>query len=77
VIYDVLDRMVAAHPEAPTELLRRASDEELSPIVALARYLVHVGTPEAIEVALPTIAEDSSEKEREDLLEMLWPQRAS
>jgi len=71
VLYDALDRIIAAHPEALADLLRRASDEELPPIVALARYLVHVGTPEAIEVALPTIAEDSTGKQRADLLDML------
>ena len=37
VLYDVLDRIIVAHPEALADLLRRASDEELAPIVALAR----------------------------------------
>jgi len=71
VVFDALDRIIAAHPEAFEELVQRADDEERPPIVGLARYLVHVGTPEAIEGALATIVGDAESDERAELFEML------
>jgi HEAT repeat protein len=71
VVFDALDRIVAAHPQAFEELVARADDEERPPMLGLARYLVHVGTPEAIEGALATIVGDAEADERAELLEML------
>ncbi len=70
-VIDVLDRIVAAHPAALADLMERANDEEQHAIVGLARYLLHVGTPEAIEAALPTIAGDTTPEESRELLGML------
>ncbi|HEX8794067.1 MAG TPA: HEAT repeat domain-containing protein [Polyangiaceae bacterium] len=71
VLFDTLDRIVAAHPETFDELVDRAGDEGRPPMPGLARYLVHVGTPEAIEGALATNVGDAAADERADLLEML------
>lgn len=69
VTIDAIDRLVATEPEALAWLMERVNDEEGS--VGLARYLVHVGTPDAIEAALPTIAGDTWGEERVELLELL------
>lgn len=63
-----LDRIVATHPEALALLMARANDEGRPPLVALARYLVRAGTPEAIDAALPTIAGHTTDEERRELL---------
>jgi len=70
-VVDALDRIVAAHPETLDELMERANDEERPPIVGLARFLVHFGTSEAIDAALPTVAGDTTEEERRELLDTL------
>lgn len=66
-----LDRIVATQPEALALLMARANDEDRPPLVGLARYLVRLGTPEAIDAALPTIAGDTTAEERRELLGML------
>ena len=71
VVFDALDRIIAAHPEAFEELVGRVDDEERPPMLGLARYLVHVGTPQAIKGALATIVEDAEGDERAELFEML------
>lgn len=56
--------------------VREAAVGALDPLVALARYLVRAGTPEAIDAALPTIAGHTTDEERRELLGTLVTTRA-
>jgi HEAT repeat protein len=69
--WEALDRLVAARPDVVRKLVKDAKDEETAPGFALGRYLVHVGTPEALEGALATMADEAVGDEWMDLVDRL------
>ena len=70
-VSDALDRIVAAHPEVVDELAKVAGHESVTPSVAMVRYLVHVGTPLAIEGALAAMVGEGMRDHRRAIVEML------
>lgn len=70
-VVDALDRIVAAHPSALRKLMDRVNEAARPPLLGLARYLVHVGTPEAVDAALSIVAEDAAGDENTELLDVL------
>lgn len=69
--WEALDRLVAARPDTVRKLVKDAKDEKRAPGFALGRYLVHVGTPEALEGALATMADEAVGDEWMDLVDRL------
>jgi len=70
-VSNALDRIVAAHPEVVGELVKVAGDESETPSVAMVRYLVHLGTPQAIEGALAAMVGEGMRDHRRAVVEML------
>ena len=70
-MFEALDRVVEAHPDLIGKLVRSVHDPDLEYCLPLARFLVHLGTAEALEGAIAALAELGPGEDRAALLELL------
>jgi HEAT repeat protein len=68
---EALHRVVTAHPDLVDKVVRRIHDPDLEVCLPLARFLVRLGTDEALEGAIAALPELGPGEDRGALLELL------